>query len=157
MKNQKGQTLVESLIALAVAVVIVSAIVVSVISSLSNAQYTKNQNLANQYASQGMEVVRGIRNTSWDTISSYNGDYCLPENQTTLIAKGTGCSPKQNVAGVFLREVNIDHNSPSCDQTLGITVNVSWSDGKCTDSSNSFCHVVSLVSCFGNNNAVPTP
>lgn len=157
MMKEKGQTLVEALIALGVAIIIISAIVVSVISSLSNAQFTKNQNQANHFAQEGMEIVRGIRNSNWLSFQALSSTYyCLAANSTTLVFKGTGCSPNPNV-GIFVREVNIDHSSPSCIGTSMVTVNVSWSDSKCTDVSNTFCHKVSLASCFGNDNAVPTP
>lgn len=156
MKREKGQTLVEALIALGVAIVIISAIVVSVISSLSNAQFTKNQNQANHFAQEGMEIVRGIRNSSWTTFSALSSTYyCLSANSTTLVVRGAdGCG--QNV-GIFVREVLVEHSSASCVGTSRITVNVSWSDSKCTDTSNTFCHKVDFISCLGNNGAVPTP
>lgn len=154
--KEKGQTLVEALIALGVAVTIISAIVVAVVSSLSNAQFTKNQNLANHYASEGMEIVRGLRNASWPAFLSLSSTYyCLAENSKALTLKGvTGCN--QNV-GIFVREVNIEHNSPSCVGTSRVSVYVSWSDGRCANSENAFCHKVDLISCMGNSYAVPTP
>lgn len=154
--KEKGQTLVEALIALGVAIIIISAIVVSVISSLSNAQFTKNQNQGNHFAQEGMEIVRGIRNSKWSSFQALSSTYyCLAANSTVLVVRGAnGC--EQNV-GIFVREVYIEHNSPSCVGTSRITVDVSWSDSKCTNTVNAFCHKVSLVSCLGNNSAVPTP
>lgn len=156
MIKEKGQTLVEALIALGVAITIVSAIVVSVITSLNNAQFGKNQNLANHYAQEGMEIVRQIRNSNWETFSSLASTYyCLASGSSVLSQKGVnGCG--QNV-GIFVREVDVEHSSPSCNSASKVSVTVSWSDSQCTDSSNSFCHNVSLVSCFANNNLVPTP
>ena len=154
--KEKGQTLVEALIALGVAIVIISATVISVISSLSSTQFTKNQNQANHFAQEGMEIVRGIRNSSWVSFLNLSSTYyCLSTSSATLTPRGAGgCT--QNI-GIFVREVVIEHSSPSCIGTSRVTVNVSWSDSKCTDSSNTFCHKVTLISCFGNNNAVPTP
>ncbi|MBI3069818.1 MAG: hypothetical protein HYY87_00750, partial [Candidatus Levybacteria bacterium] len=57
-KVQKGQTLIEVLLALGTAVVVLSATVVAVLSALNNAQFSKNQSLATQYAQEGMEVMR---------------------------------------------------------------------------------------------------
>ncbi len=156
MMREKGQTLVEALIALGVAIIIISAIVVAVISSLSNTQFTRNQNQANHFAQEGMEITRGIRNLSWLSFLALSSTYyCLPSSPKNLAVRGiNGCT--QNV-GIFVREVTIEHTSATCVGTSRVTVDVSWSDSKCTDSSNTFCHEVSLVSCFGNNNAVPTP
>ena len=155
--GEKGATLIEALIALSVAVAIVSAIVVAVISSLSNAQFTRNQNQANHFAQEGMEIVRQIRNNSWISFINLSSTYyCLDENSKALTTKGvSGCG--QNI-GIYIREINIEHNnSPSCVGTSRVTSNVSWSDAKCTDVRNTFCHKVTLISCMGNNNAVPTP
>ena len=44
--GESGQTLLEALIALATAVVVITAMAVLVLSSLSNAQFSKNQNQA---------------------------------------------------------------------------------------------------------------
>ncbi|MEX2007564.1 MAG: hypothetical protein WD992_02210 [Candidatus Levyibacteriota bacterium] len=156
MINQRGQTLIEALIGLAVAIVIISAIVIAVISSLSNAQFTKNQNQANHYAQEGMEIVRQIRNSSWIAFTSFSSTfYCLDANSKTLTTRGaSGCG--QNV-GIYVREIDVEHDSPFCVGTSRVAAKVSWSDAKCTDSNNTFCHNVSLISCFGNNNAVPTP
>lgn len=156
MKKQKGQTLVEALVALGIAVTIVSAIVVVVLSSLSNSQFSKEQNLANHYAQEGMEVVRRIRNQSWDNFLSLNSTYyCLSSGSITLSQKDlNGCG--QNI-GVFVREVEIQHDAPSCNEASEVNVIVSWSDGKCTDANDTFCHKVSLVSCFANNNSISAP
>lgn len=156
MTGQKGQTLIEAVVALAVAITILSAIVVAVVSSLSNTQFTKNQNQANHYAQEGMEIVRQIRNASWASfVNLTNTQYCLLANSKTLDTRGAGgCG--QNV-GIYVREIDIEHNSPSCVGISRVTVNVRWADAKCKDSSNPFCHNASLISCFGNPNAVPTP
>lgn len=155
MTYEKGQTLLEALVALGAAIVIISSIVIAVISSLSNAQFSKNQNLANHFAGEGMETVRKIRDASWTNFLSYTSTYyCLSQNSTTLIPKGLGCG--QNV-GIFVREINIEHNNGSCNSNTRATVQVSWSDNKCTSTTDTFCHKVKLVSCFSNNNAVPTP
>lgn len=154
--REKGSTLIEALIALSVAVAIISAIVIAVISSLSNAQFTKNQNQANHYAQEGMETVRQIRNNDWLSFVSFASTrYCLAENSKVLTTRGaSGCG--QNI-GIYVREIDIEHNSPSCVGTSRVTSNVLWSDAKCTDATNSFCHKVTLISCMGNNSAVPTP
>lgn len=71
MKKQRGQTLLETLLALGVCVIILSAITVIVISSLNSTQFTKRQNLASQYAQEGMEVVRKIRDSGgWPAFSA---------------------------------------------------------------------------------------
>lgn len=157
--RQEGQTLVEILVALAAAVTIVTAITIAVITALSNAQTSKNQNLATQYAQEGIEIARGLRNTNFqsfiDSASTSTFYYCLPKGSRTLIAKGLACP--QNV-DTFVREVAITKNSASCDSTqTDVTVSVSWNDGKCTNPSNPFCHQVQLVTCLSDYTVLPTP
>ena len=62
---QAGQTLIEVLVALAGITIIVTSLTVAVITSLNSAEFVKNQNLATQYAQQGMEVMRFMRNTNF--------------------------------------------------------------------------------------------
>jgi len=56
--NQKGQGLVEALIALGAAVIIIAAITIAVITAVSNSDFSTEQNLATGFAQQGMEIVR---------------------------------------------------------------------------------------------------
>ena len=65
MKNQKGQSLIEALIALGAAAVIVSAITVASITAINNSDYSKYQNLAGQYADQGLEYLRQLSASNW--------------------------------------------------------------------------------------------
>lgn len=154
VQKEKGQTLLETLLALSVSVLILSAITVVVISSLNNAQFAKNQNLANQYAQEGIEVARKTRDSSgWTGFLAFNvNHYCLSQSQTNLIAR-LGVSCGQNV-GIFVRGIDIEHdNSTDCAGASSngskITSTVSWSDGKCPVG-NTYCHKVELVSCFYN-------
>lgn len=162
MKNdsQSGQSLLEILIALSVSVMILSAIAAIVISSLNNTQLTKNQNLANQYAQEGIEVIRKIRDSSWiDFTSSYpNGRYCLPQGSIVPAPAGS-CSPN---VGIFVRQIDINHNDsancppippPPVPNGSSVTLTTSWADGKCpTSGSNTYCHKVVLTTCFHNLN-----
>lgn len=170
----KGQALIEVLAALGLGIVLISAITILVITSLSGAQLSKTQNLATQYAQEGMEVIRSQRNGGKLPAS---GTYCLDKNNPTLYPKDTavinGCSHNglnfQNV-DTFAREVKIEEDSSECRATpppvltptpvtaalTKITVKVSWSDSKCADANNLMCHNVTVVSCLSDSNVVPT-
>ena len=163
--KQKGQTLLEILLAFSVSILVLSAIVVGITTSLSNTQYTKNQNLANSYAKEGMAVVRQIRDSSWTQFTtSYTTGvvYCVDQGSTKLTpAAGPPALCGQNV-GIFSREVKFEHNSQSCCSnndpscTGGVkgskgTVKVSWADSKCpAGAATPYCHKVELITCFSN-------
>lgn len=155
-KFEHGQTLIEVLVALGAAIAVLFGITIAVLSSLNNAKFTQNQNLANKYAAQGMEIVRQLRDSSSSGLSQYsNTYYCLDQNGN-LTAKGLECG--QNV-GVFVREVKLEQNSSSCGGGTGVssTISVSWSDSACTSVSNSYCHQVKLISCFSNPATISAP
>lgn len=171
-KYQKGQTLLEGVVALAVSAIIITSITVVVVRALANAQYSKTQNQATQYAQQGMEIVRNIRETDWATFDNLrNNTYCMAESCTTLsTAVGNACGPSSAVAGrcttqnvgLFIRQVDIDRTSGDCSSGGGVNqtkviVSVKWSDGKCNDSTNLFCHEAKQESCLSNSRIVPEP
>lgn len=169
MKKQNGQTLLEVLLAFSVLILVLSAIIIGVTTSLSNTQYTKNQNLANSYAKQGMAVVRQLRDSSWPNFSSKDKvNYCLAQENPMKLVELTSTDCGQNV-GIFSREVTIERNLPDCSAgspptptptpvptARKVTVTVSWSDSKCPVG-NPRCHNVKLISCFSNIDIKPTP
>ncbi len=156
MNSQKGQSLIEAMVALGAAVAVIAAIAITVVSSVNNSTFTKNQNLANQYAKQGIEIVRQLSRSNWTTLQSYNAIYyCLPQGGQVLDQATAGVCP-QNI-GIFVRQVNIEQNSISCSGAIRATVIVSWADGACTNSNNPYCHKSTLDSCFTNLNRVPSP
>lgn len=156
--KEKGQTLIEILLAFSVSILILSAIAIGITTSLSNAQYTKNQNLANSYAQEGMAIVRKIRDSGWPVFSSYESSivYCIGPNSTDLILASPSSLCRQNdyiIGGVFAREVKLVHyeddSSNGCSGGSKATVKVSWSDNKCAVN-NSFCHNTELITCLSN-------
>ena len=174
----KGQSLVEVLVALSVAAAILSAIAVAVVSSLRNTQYSKNQNLASQYASQGMEIIRQIRDTNTSLSSCSNINYCLdydlrqpplsacPVYQKLVNRPALGCGQNVGTADlgptpssiyIYSRGVTIEPPVNSgCGNSYKVTVTVAWWDNACGDTSK-FCHNVNLVSCLSDRATVQTP
>ena len=174
MMNQKGQSLVEALIALGVATIVVSAMAVAAITAVNNADFSKYQNLATQYAQQGVEIVRQQSQTDWNIFyTNYVGSWpsgrswCLSQNLTWSPMPVTGCTKNinnQNGIPFFVRDLTLtqlgytlyiipDIAHPACNGMVQATVRVSWTDGKC--SATDYCHKVSLKSCFANINAIP--
>src|SRR3989344_2749287 len=78
MFNNKGQSLIEAVIVVAVGVIVMGSLVFATIASLRNAEFAKNQAIATKLAQEGIEQVRSGRNrnaaitgltigtTSWD-------------------------------------------------------------------------------------------
>ncbi len=177
--RQTGQTLIEVLVGLSAAVVVISAITVSVIASLNNAEYSRDQNLATHSSQEGIEVVRNMRDQNIASVSQSSlpdGKYCLAKTCQAIVNSGSnancgiliGVHCSQNVNN-FIREVTITHNASTCNgngpttaptptiPTMKVSVSTYWGDTKCTNSSNPFCHSVLLTSCLSDFTIVPTP
>lgn len=141
-----GQTLIEAVVALALVGSIVTGISIAVSSSLSSADYSKNQHFATGYAKEGIEIVRYLRNTDYNKFATKDGIYCLPIGSATL--KDGKCPPAAQ-ADQFVREIEILPNA--CDATLGatkVTTSVAWSSSKCKGAGSRHCHVSDNVTCF---------
>jgi Tfp pilus assembly protein PilV len=170
---QAGQTLIEVLVALSVISLIVTSITIAVITSLNNAEFVKNQNLATQYAQQGMEIMRYMRNTNYGTFKNLSQHYCLADtcrqietdqqkaDWTTCGPNASVCNP--NVSNIFVREITVYNDTPGpgspnqCQFGTYVISTVSWADNKCTSRANPYCHSVKLSSCFSSGDVIPTP
>src|SRR3989338_1965261 len=79
--RQNGQTLLELVAAMAVAIIVVVALTFATIASLRNSQFAKNQSQATKLAQEGIEIVRSARDRNqtiiyadgFGTVTSWNG------------------------------------------------------------------------------------
>jgi prepilin-type N-terminal cleavage/methylation domain-containing protein len=150
---QKGQTLIETLAALAILSILIVGIATSVISSLSNAEFNDNQTTATKYAQQGLEYVTQIRDQSYASFKGYSGTYCLGQNPTSLGTAQASCTTRNY--GNFIRSVVIQQ-APGCAANVAsVIVAVSFTDGKC--SGGSYCHTESESSCLSTTNPIQAP
>ncbi len=111
MKQNKGQSLVEVVLALGVAVVVILALVRATVVSMRNANFAKNESLATKYAQEAIESVRLLRDKSdWETFTPNN---CKnPPDLDTLpfpFSRTITCTGDEN--------------------TRNVTVKVEWTDG----------------------------
>jgi hypothetical protein len=116
--NQKGQGLVEALVALGAAVVIISAITVAVVTAVNNADFAKYQNLATDFAKQGMETIKQQSQLNWNDIATYSGTganpwWCLPQGTTDLYPHDAASCLSVNVMNKFARDVTFTKVPPN--------------------------------------------
>lgn len=75
--NQTGQTLIEALLAIAVAIIVVVGLVGMAVVSMRSANYSKNQAEAVRLARSQLELLRNMRDTSWSDFSlNLTGNSC---------------------------------------------------------------------------------
>lgn len=174
--NNRGQTLLEALIALAIIVVIMSGTTVAVVSSLNNASFVKSQNQVNKIAQQGMEYIRDqiANNSQFVTYTTSSPSYgnslrCLGPNYDMAVVVSNPATPQnfcygpRMIDGKYLRTVAFSTSrctSATADFTDGVkaTVTVYWTDNKCpTGSNNNYCHSQEITSCFINPSKTVVP
>jgi hypothetical protein len=163
--NHKGQTILEVVVALGAGIIVLSAMTIAVVTALNNASQATAESQATQFAQQGIEIVRSMRNTDYATLSTLSGDYCMAASCSALTTQTGTCGFKTtscgtNINNKFIREVSVTQNSSTClvpgvtpapgSKQTEVTMTVSWSDSKCRDEDNRFCHNVSIDTCLSN-------
>ena len=156
----KGQSLIEVIVALVVVSSIVIAVSSLAVSTLGGTNFVKAQTTASQYAQEGMEVVRQIKDADYSLFLLYligaKTVYCMDNTNTLIISDGDSCTVP-NINDIFIRQIIFEQDDDKCGVgSVKITSDVSWTDSTC-DNTNPYCHNVRLSSCFTNFTAVPTP
>ena len=148
----KGDTLVEVLVALAVATVVISALTSLGIVTINNVRYIKDEDQSTKYAQEGMETVRNIRDSNYLAFRNYDGRYCLGTDPT--LTNAVASCTITNLEDHYIRSVQVTRNG--CGGNLSsVTVTVAWSDTKCL--SGTYCHSSKISSCFSTVPPVNAP
>jgi Tfp pilus assembly protein PilV len=140
--NQKGQSLVEVIVALSIAVIVVMAFTSATLNAMRDAQFAKNQNQATRVAQKTLELVRAVRDqdnevytdgTTWSDLyddSSLNGGRCFTLDETTLtMAYTVTCDVSYD--SVFTRQIKLTTTTTN---RIDVYVIVKWTDNKGTHS-----------------------
>ena len=96
LNNRNGQTLIEALVALAVAMLVISALAVLTANSVNNAKYAENKSLANNLLNKTLNEVRVVRDQQgWTNFATYHrtGEY----DQEIDTCGGNSCKCYQGI------------------------------------------------------------
>lgn len=162
-KNNKGIILIEAILALGMIVVIMTALVTALVSSLSNTDFSKNQSIATNYAQEGLEIARNDKDFDFSRFASLSGSYCLysdSDNPIQSVFSAAPSPPCGKIDGIYTRTIYINSSGvdqggtqkcipKATNQPVYVVSTVTWSDSKCTGANNQ-CHQVELNSCFVN-------
>jgi len=140
--NNKGQTLVEVIVAVGIIVIVLVAVVAGVVQSVRNTRFAKEQATATRYAQETIEWLRRQRDElGWEPFynlldadaASGVVTYCLsslPETSLifeALLDKGaSSCS--QIGTSVFSREMTV--TLAETQDSVDMVVRVSWQEGE---------------------------
>lgn len=80
MPRESGQSLIEVVITLTITVVVLGALVITVLTSMRNAQFAQNQARATKYAQEAIDQIRSIRDRNGliTFASTSNPTCCIP-------------------------------------------------------------------------------
>lgn len=83
--NNKGQSLIELLVALGLLTVVITILSIATITGLQNSQYSKNQAQATKLSQEGLEKIRTVRDRNYTVcgpsgVAVWNSIYDVPMN-----------------------------------------------------------------------------
>lgn len=77
LRVRRGQSLIEAIIALAIALIVITGLVVLAVGAVRTATLSKNRSLAVQYAQEGIEALRSIRDRDFSELPASGGPHRL--------------------------------------------------------------------------------
>ncbi len=131
IQNSSGQSLFETVLAIAIVVMILTALAALATTAVRNAAFSKNKTLSTRLAQEATEWLRGERDKDWDffTTKAMVPKWCLASLSWTE-AKIGSCGEGDIVGNtVFKREVIFVPDILDPD-TIEARVEVSWSDSQ---------------------------
>lgn len=128
--NQKGLTLIEILLTVALIGLVAAALGQLSVVSIKTADAARSRTTANELAKQATELARSQRDSNPTAFFALSG-YYLVDGSNNFAPQGSACGtppcPNFQVPGAayqtFYREVKIDQNTPSTNQST-VTVKV---------------------------------
>lgn len=136
-----GQTLMEMVAALGVAVVIIVALSIVVVRAIRSTQIAKNQSIATKLTQEALEGVRTIRDQSgWQQFSAYTAESgtCYKVNSTSVVLETTTCP--ETLTGElsqFKRQINLLQTGIAGQESTHrvVEVELTWQDSSGTHNS----------------------
>ena len=128
--------MVEALVAVGIVILLVTGLVVATTATLRFGQMSKDRTQALQYAKEGMEIIRVVKEADWNEIPSTNTTSCLQKVSDEW--KLGGSCPELIANTLFTRTIAFSDDALSWCTTAGscrkVTAIVSWTEGSQTRS-----------------------
>ena len=126
-KSSRGATLVESVVAIGLAAVVVTAIVGSVVTSLASSTSAKSRTTATRYAEEGIESARLTRDSlSWSSFFGLVNSSVYHVGSDFKLTTSTDT----NISSLYTRAISLANisNPPGSNDKVQVTVTVTWND-----------------------------
>jgi Tfp pilus assembly protein PilV len=134
VKTEKGQSLFEVVVAIAISALIVVTLVSVTSNSIQNSSFSKNKSLASTYADQASEWIRNQRDTNIDVLvtkATSGGTFCLPD--LSWPASASNVASCTVISGtIFTRSVSlgVSLDPGSGKNIISSDVLVTWQDSQ---------------------------
>lgn len=140
--NNRGQMLIEALVALSIFLIALTAITVTVVTAVSNSRFAQDQNAANKYAQAGIEQ---IKNRGYTSVKNLTGTWAMGDNNALVSLPSTPVNIEQK----YKRDATFTPGIPGgvCAGGIRVEVIVKWNSPKC-QASNTFCHQSKQTTCM---------
>jgi hypothetical protein len=129
-KSKSGQSLVEAVVAVGMVILLVTGLVSATTSTLRFGQMSKDRTQALQYAKEGLEIVRIIKEANWNDIPLVTQTHCLSKGQQTLGGEVLGECP-HDIDGKFSRTLTFSDDGSHCiaaESCRKVTMTVGWEE-----------------------------
>ncbi len=104
MKNQKGYTLMETMVAVSLGVIAIAAAA----STMDSGIFIRTDNRSRLYATNALrEELEILRNTAFDTVTGYGANSTFTNAQVTQLVSGAGTRTIANSFGADIRQVTL--------------------------------------------------
>jgi len=101
--SNKGQSIIEVIVAMAIFIIIASSSVIAVLGSFSTTRLAEEETQAALFATEGLEAAQSIRNQDWDNLTT--GDHGLVNASSIWAFSGTSDDP--NGSDKFTRTIAV--------------------------------------------------
>lgn len=101
--SERGQSVIEVIVAVAILVIIAASAVVTILGSFATTRLAKEETQAAFFAMEGIEAVQSIRNQDWNNLSS--GTYGLSSSGGVWVFSGSSDDPEGS--GKFSRVITL--------------------------------------------------
>lgn len=144
--SQKGQSILEIIITLSILGLILGSLVIVIVNSLKNSQFSKNQSQATKLAEEGLDSVRTMKSKELCTLTYLGTQYYWVNKPSAQLVWGnstilgtynidtTGCNltfsstPQSILPGKFFQRQIILSTDGAASNRLKITSKVTWND-----------------------------
>ncbi len=122
--GQKGQLLLEMVVALAIILLVLLALVRLVIGAVRSSDFAKRKAQAASYAQEGMENMRSLRDKNWISFKAYTVG--SPTWGLAAQIPSGSCPTDPNLGTFFIRCVKLEYDTVT--NRAKATLTVSWTD-----------------------------